>query len=114
LGTTVKDLKAFKESNAAAPTDESDPAAMDLPMATAEGVEPDPFANDSGTEPWWDRDNWDLSEREKVEALEAESTELSTKSSAASTAVFDAETEVMLRVRERYLAKGWKPAKSSE
>jgi Uncharacterized protein conserved in bacteria (DUF2059) len=119
LGTTSKDLKAYKEGTAVEESyseaaEAGAEAAAEGAMAAADGASEDPFANDSGTEPWWNRENWEAADRKRVEALEAESSELSAKSTTASDAAFNAETEVMLSVRERYLKQGWKPSESSE
>ncbi len=68
----------------------------------------DPFAGDTGEEPWWDRSNWDKADEKKMTELETKSGKLAEQSTEASNATLDFENEVMLRVRERYLAKGWK------
>ncbi len=118
LGTSVQELKAYREGDAV--TEISDDAAIEAAaegaaMAAGDAADAnDPFANDNGTEPWWNRDNWDEADRKRVEALEAELSELTAKSSAADNAAFDAATEVMVKMRERYLKQGWKPADSSE
>ncbi len=90
------------------------PVAANAAEAEAVAGEPDPFANESGTEPWWDRDNWDKADQSKIADLESKADALGEQSTAASQAYLDFETEVMLRLRERYLAKGWKPSESSE
>ena len=80
--------------------------------ATAEST--DPFANDTGGEPWWDRSNWDQADQKKIADLESKANALAEKSEATTASYVNFETEVMLRMRERYLAKGWKPDASSE
>lgn len=107
LGTTADKLSAFGAVETAA--DDAAYAATDTAA-----VDTDPFANESGTEPWWDRDNWDKADQSKIADLESKADALGEQSTAASQAYLDFETEVMLRLRERYLAKGWKPSDSSE
>jgi hypothetical protein len=74
----------------------------------------DPFANESGTEPWWDRDNWDKADQKKIADLESKANTLAEQSETTTAAYLKFETEVMLRMRERYLANGWKPSENSE
>ena len=74
----------------------------------------DPMANDIGNEPWWNRGNWDKADVKKIEALENKSALLADQSETATSAYLNFETEVMLRIRERYLANGWKPEPVSE
>ena len=81
--------------------------------AMADGTA-DPFANESGAEPWWDRSNWDKADQKKIANLESAATKSAESSEAASAAYLGFETEAMLRVRERYIAKGWKPSVTSE
>lgn len=108
LGTTAAKLNEYSTIDASAAEDAA--AAADAAAAGS----PDPFAGDNGTEPWWNRENWDPAEQEKIADLESKANALGEQSTAASNAYLDYETEVMLRVRERYLAKGWKPSESSE
>lgn len=112
LGTTADKLSAFGAVETAA-EDAAYTTAADA-ATDAAVVEADPFANESGTEPWWDRDNWDKADQSKIADLESKADALGEQSTAASQAYLDFETEVMLRLRERYLAKGWKPSESSE
>ena len=113
LGTTADKLSEFGAVETA--TEDAAYTAADAAADAAAGAaEADPFANDSGTEPWWDRDNWDKADQNKIADLESKADALGEQSTAASQAYLDFETEVMLRLRERYLAKGWKPSESSE
>jgi hypothetical protein len=107
LGTTADKLNEF----GAAETSDDETA---LAATAADETATDPFANESGTEPWWDRTNWDKADQKKIAELESKSSELSGQADIATAAYLDFETEVMLRLRERYLAKGWKPSDSSE
>ena len=111
LGTTADKLSEY---GAVETSIDAMDAAADAMAEGAEIADADPFANESGTEPWWSRDNWDEADQTKISELEAAADKLGEQSSAASAAYLDFETEVMLRLRERYLAKGWKPSKSSE
>jgi hypothetical protein len=80
----------------------------------AEVAADDPFAGDTGEEPWWDRGNWSEAERRKIVDLEIKSNKAAEQSDAAQSAYTDYETEVMKRVRDRYLAKGWTPPAKTE
>jgi hypothetical protein len=106
LGTTADKLSAFGSA------EDGGEAAEAFAVTTAEVA--DPFANETGEEPWWDRTNWDKADQKKIAVLESKSSALAEQSEAATTASFTFETEAMLRVRERYLAKGWKPEATSE
>lgn len=118
LGTTVEGLRAKVEAeNAAEAAGDAAAEAMKAgveAMAEEAADSNDPFANDSGTEPWWDRDNWDERDREKVKSEELEVEFASDRLEAASDGLRRLETEIMLRVRDRYLKQGWKPSDSSE
>ena len=92
------------------PPTKTDEAAAD---AMANGTA-DPFANESGAEPWWDRSNWDKADQKTIAELESKSGALAVKSEEASTTYLNFETEVMLRLRDRYLKQGWKPGATSE
>jgi hypothetical protein len=109
LGTSVDKLSAsgaVQENDAE--FDAMAEAAIDAAAA------PDPFANETGEEPWWDRTNWDKADQKKIADLESKSSTLAEQSEAASTVSYNFETEIMLRIRERYLAKGWKPSEVSK
>lgn len=89
-------------------------AMKDEADAAAFGTSTYPFNNDIGNEPWWDRSNWDKADQKKIATLERKSNALAEQSDAASNASLNFETEVMLRLRERYIAKGWKPDTSTK
>jgi hypothetical protein len=74
-------------------------AAGDAAMAAASG--------DNGTEPWYDRENWTSTDRNKIIALE-------TASDNAMGAALDYESAAIDRTRQRYLKQGWKAPKTSE
>ena len=116
LGTTADKLSEFGavETSTDAYGEAADAMSDAASDAMAEGANADPFSNESGTESWWDRSNWDTADQDKIADLESRADQLGEQSSAASAAYLDFETEVMLRLRERYLAKGWKPEPSSE
>ena len=110
LGTTADKLSTFDAvETSIEPYDAATDAAADAMTENA-----DPFANESGEEPWWDRTNWDKADQKKIADLESKSDALTEQSSTASQAYLDFETEVMLRVRDRFLANGWKPEPISE
>ena len=107
LGTTADQLSELPAiETSIAPND----AAADAMQDRTE----DPFASESGTEPWWNRDNWDAADQTKIADLESAANASAEASEATSAAYLDFETQVMLRLRERYLAKGWKPSENSE
>lgn len=106
LGTSADKLSAFGAVE----------TSIEPHDATADAIteEADPFANESGEEPWWDRSNWEKEDQKKMTDLESKMLKASEQSEAASTASLDFETAVMLRVRKRFLANGWTPEASSE
>lgn len=76
----------------------------------------DPYANETGEEPWYVEDNWSAAERKNVKALEAKYDALSTRSeeaSAQSSAAYDiyekAWQAAVDAARKRTLAEGWTP-----
>ena len=93
---------------------EEDAATAAGAAADAMAEEANPFANETGNEPWWDRSNWDKADQKKIASLESKSSALAEQSEAAVSTSLEFETDVMLRVRDRYLAKGWKPDPISE
>lgn len=77
----------------------------------------DPYADETGEEPWYAEDTWAGAERKKVKALEAKYDAASTKSEAAtelsSTAYATYEKAWQAAVdgaRKRMLAEGWTPS----
>ncbi len=87
-------------------------AAADDAMAAI----PDPYANETGEEPWYMEENWNAAGRKKTKALEAKyaalgtrSEEAATKAEAAYTLFNEAMTAATEEARKRYLADGWKP-----
>jgi len=109
LGTSVDKLNS---SGAVAESEAEFDAMAEAAVDAAAAL--DPFANESGSEPWWDRSNWDAADQKKIVDLQNAANSTAELSEAASAAYLDFDTEVMLRLRERYLAKGWKPDTSSE
>lgn len=119
LGTTSEALKAYEApsydvamtevASADAATDaamSAEAAAMGAADAAAEAAEmaaaeADASAHDmasDGSEPWFDRANWDPADRARVEALEAQTTETIT-------AQIEAEEAAIAKVREAMTAK---------
>jgi hypothetical protein len=107
-------MKKVEAAMAHLPPSPSAAASAADAAADATAGSTDPFANDTGGEPWWDRSNWDQADQKKITDLESKANALAEKSEATTTSYVNFETEVMLRMRERYLAKGWKPDASSE
>jgi Uncharacterized protein conserved in bacteria (DUF2059) len=76
----------------------------------------DPYANETGDEPWYAESNWNAAARKKVKALEAKydvlqakSEDAGSKSSEAYEIYESAWNEATGDARTRYLADGWKP-----
>jgi hypothetical protein len=76
----------------------------------------DPYAAETGEEPWYSEDSWAAAERKKVKALEAKydalstrSEEASEKSSAAYEVYEKAWQAAVDAARKRMLAEGWTP-----
>lgn len=76
----------------------------------------DPYADETGEEPWYAEDAWAAAERKKVKALEAKYDAASTKSEAASEqsstayAAYEAAWQAAVdAARKRMLAEGWTP-----
>lgn len=76
----------------------------------------DPYADETGEEPWYAEDAWAAAERKKVKALEAKYDAASTKSEAASEqssaayAVYEEAWQAAVdAARKRMLAEGWTP-----
>ena len=76
----------------------------------------DPYADETGDEPWYAEDAWAAAQRKKVKALEAKYDSASTKSDAASelsTAAYakyeEAWQAAVDAARKRMLAEGWTP-----
>jgi Uncharacterized protein conserved in bacteria (DUF2059) len=76
----------------------------------------DPYADETGEEPWYAEDAWASAERKKVKALEAKYDAASTKSEAASEqssnayAAYEAAWQAAVdAARKRTLAEGWTP-----
>jgi hypothetical protein len=102
LGTTTDMLK---EHSSMAYTADTPPAAF---------ASDDPFANETGEEPWWDRGNWSEAERRKIVDLEIKSYNAAEQADTAALAYTDYETEVMKRLRDRYIKQGWTPPAKTE
>lgn len=107
-------MKKVEAATAHLPPPPSAAIAEAAGIAGAEAATADMFANESGAEPWWDRSNWDQADQKKIADLESKANALAERSEATTASYLNFETEVMLRMRERYLAKGWKPDASSE
>jgi hypothetical protein len=107
-------MKKVEAATAHLPLPPSAAIAEGADKAAAVIAAADPFADDTGNEPWWDRSNWDKADQKKIASLESKSSTLAEQSEAAVSTSLEFETEVMLRVRERYIAKGWKPDPISE
>jgi hypothetical protein len=74
----------------------------------------DVFAGETGEEPWWDRSNWSAADQKKMDALNDKANIESQQSDEATNIANEFETEAMLRTREKYRAKGWKPEPATE
>jgi hypothetical protein len=69
----------------------------------------DPFANESGNEPWYADSSWTKADRTKVNKLSKAADALGEKYSAATSKWDEAFKSAISASRNRYLADGWKP-----
>jgi hypothetical protein len=75
--------------------------------AMSEGAEDGAAMEESGTEPWYDRENWAAADKKKIGALE-------NTSNGAMDKYLSFELEAIDRSRQQYLKKGWKPEPAPE
>jgi hypothetical protein len=76
--------------------------------ADAAAVE-NPFANETGDEPWYDGTNWTTAQRTNVAKLSDAYIRTQDKNNAAYEAYEAAENAAVDAARKRFLANGWKP-----
>jgi Uncharacterized protein conserved in bacteria (DUF2059) len=88
-------------------------AAMDAAIAEAttavEDAAENPYANETGEEPWYVEDNWKPASQKKAAKLSKTYDAASEKSGAAYAAFEEAQMAAIDEARKRYLADGWKP-----
>jgi hypothetical protein len=97
LGTTKDALKMHAIGSSGSEVD-SHPTVSD-----------DPYANETGSEPWYDETNWTASQRNKTTALNDAYDITQTKTNAAYEAYDTAQKEAISAARKKFLANGWKP-----
>lgn len=68
-----------------------------------------PYADETGAEPWYDETNWTPAARKKVKALHIKAGQASDKSSAADTAYATQFQAAVNAARVKLMAQGWKP-----
>ncbi len=115
LGVSVDKLKEQRELSSAAAVAAADAAntAAEAAEGAATAVE-DPTANESGEEPWYDKENWAKATKKKVDALDSAYNKASEKSSSSYAAWEDAHNKAVADTRERYQAEGWQPEAKAE
>jgi Uncharacterized protein conserved in bacteria (DUF2059) len=74
----------------------------------------DSYANETGNEPWYDKENWAKGTKKKVDALSAAYEKISDKSSASYARWESAFNKAVADTRQRYLLEGWKPEAKAE
>lgn len=83
-------------------------AAMDAAVAEATAaVAEDPYANETGEEPWYGEDSWTTANRKKAAKLTKSYEAASEKSGAAYAALEAVQTEAIAEARQRLVASGW-------
>ncbi len=97
LGTTSEALKDYSM------------ATSSLSEDAAAATEENPFANETGAEPWYDGANWTAAQRNNVNKLSNAYTKTQEKNDIAYDAYQAAEKDAVGIARKRFLAEGWKP-----
>jgi hypothetical protein len=87
--------------------------AGDAAATVAEAAAADPYADETGEEPWYDDSNWSKSVRANVAKLSKAHDVASEKSSAAYGKWEAAYNAAIAASREKFKAEGWKPEASS-
>jgi hypothetical protein len=91
-------------------------AAVDAAAAAAgaaAGAAASPYADETGTEPWYDEVNWAKADRTQINAAVKKRDDAENKSSAAYSVWADAFEKAVAKSREKFKAEGWKPATMS-
>jgi hypothetical protein len=73
-----------------------------------------PYAAETGEEPWYIEDNWTSANRIKVKKLSDTYIKASEKSEAVAVTYDEAQTVAIDEARKRFLAQGWKPEPAPE
>jgi hypothetical protein len=103
LGVPVATLEEQRDVGSAV-----DAAAEATDAAAAAAEVAGSFANETGEEPWYNKENWAKATKKKVEALDSAYNKASEKSSASYAAWEDAFNKAVADTRETYMARGWK------
>jgi hypothetical protein len=109
LGVPVATLEEQRDVGSAV-----DAAAGDAAAVAAEAAAAGSFANETGEEPWYDKENWTKATKKKVEALDSAYNKASEKSSVSYATWEAAFNKAVADTRQRYLAQGWKAEPKAE
>jgi hypothetical protein len=82
--------------------------------AGSEETGEDPYADETGDEPWYAKENWQAAARSKATKLSDAYVKANEKSNAAYSASEDAQVAAIDEARKRFLAEGWKPEPAPE
>ncbi len=102
----------FKPVKAETDTIEDD--CIDCEDEDSDETTEDIFANDDGTEPWFDQDNWEASDKENVDQLQDTYNEVAQLSEDAYAQYEEAYDAALSKNREKYIADGWSREKAGE
>lgn len=89
------------------PKTDAEIAAEQFPESSQQ--EDDPFANETGEEPWYQDQNWTAGERKAVSQLGDIYTRASEKSESAYAEFEEAQRNAIAAARKKFLAQGWVP-----
>ena len=108
----LEEQRAAMSADASAGAADADVAAIDAAIAAGDAITEDaanPYADETGDEPWYDTANWAKADRSKTDAALKKRDAAENKSSAAYSVWSDAFEKSVAKSREKYLAQGWKP-----
>jgi hypothetical protein len=102
-------MKKVEEATAHLPPAPKPEGTMDTAMVDTAVAAEDPYANETGDEPWHAEDGWTASEQKAITKLSDAYLKASEKSETAYTAYDDARLKAVNAARQRFLANGWTP-----
>ena len=113
----LEEQRAAMSADASAGAADADVAAIDAAIAAGDAITEDaanPYADETGDEPWYDTANWAKADRSKTDAALKKRDAAENKSSAAHSIWSDAFEKSVAESRDKYLAQGWKPEAAVE
>jgi hypothetical protein len=102
-------MKKVEAATAHLPPAPKPEGTMETAMADPAIAAADPFANETGEEPWHSEDSWTASERKNVSKLGDAFTKASEKSETAFAVYEETRNKAINAARQRLLAGGWTP-----